>query len=161
MIFYSVGPTWTQADSGVGMEWEDALAYAEQSILGGYDYWRLPNIKELQSIVDYSKSPSASDATAVGPAIDTTFFSITELESGTTLYTPDYGYFWSSTSAYFSPMRQEYYYAWYVAFGTAVDNDAADLHGAGSVRFDTKVEDGPLAEGGERFYNFVRLVRDV
>ena len=28
------------------------------------------------------------------------------------------------------------------------------------VRFDTKVEDGPLGEGGERYYNYVRLVRN-
>lgn len=71
------------------------------------------------------------------------------------------GYFWSSTSAYFGTESPEYYYAWYVAFGTAVDNDGADTHGAGAVRFDTKVEGGALGEGGERYYNYVRLVRDA
>ena len=35
------------------------------------------------------------------------------------------------------------------------------MHGAGAVRFDTKVEGGPLGEGGERYYNYVRLVRDL
>jgi hypothetical protein len=44
-----------------------------------------------------------------------------------------------------------YYFAWYVAFGTAVDDDGNDLHGAGAVRFDTKVEGGPLGDGGERY----------
>lgn len=39
--------------------------------------------------------------------------------------------------------------------------DGVDFHGAGAVRFDTKEEGGPLGEGGERYYNFVRLVRDV
>lgn len=33
-----------------------------------------------------------------------------------------------------------------------------DYHGAGGVRFDTKVEGGPLDEGGEKYYNYVRLV---
>ena len=43
----------------------------------------------------------------------------------------------------------------------AVDDNGDDFHGAGAVRFDTKIEDGPDAEGGERYYNFVRLVRDA
>ena len=55
----------------------------------------------------------------------------------------------------------EYYYAWYVAFGRAVGPDGQDTHGAGAVRFDTKVEGGPHGEGGERYYNHVRLVRDA
>ena len=32
---------------------------------------------------------------------------------------------------------------------------------AGAVRFDTKEEAGPLGEGGERYYNYVRLVRSA
>lgn len=43
-----------KADSGVGMDWEAALAYAEGATYAGYDDWRLPNVKELQSIVDDS-----------------------------------------------------------------------------------------------------------
>lgn len=155
------GLMWQKADSVVGMDWEKALAYAEASTIAGYEDWRLPNVKELQSIVDYSRSPSATDKAAIGPAIDTTFFFITELDAGTTEYTQDYGYFWSSTSAYFNPLVSGYYYAWYVAFGTAVNGEGSDFHGAGAVRFDTKIENGPLAEGGERYYNFVRLVRNI
>jgi len=157
----ATGLMWQQADSGSGLDWENALAYAETSTLARHNDWRLPNVKELQSIVDYTRSPSAGDAANLGPAIDTDFFQITELPSGTTNYSPDYGYFWSSTSAYFGTNSPEYYYAWYVAFGTAVDDDGNDMHGAGAVRFDTKVEGGPLGEGGERYYNYVRLVRDA
>ena len=158
---HATGLMWQQTDSGSGMDWEAALAYAESATTAGYDDWRLPNVKELQSIVDYTRSPSASDAADLGPAIDTDYFEITELPSGMTAYDSDYGYFWSSTSAYFGGDSQEYYYAWYVAFGTAVDNDGADTHGAGAVRFDTKYEGGALGEGGERYYNYVRLVRDT
>lgn len=158
---YATGLMWQQDDSSTGMDWEVALLYAESSELAGYDDWRLPNVKELQSIVDYTHSPSAGDFVDIGPAIDTQFFDITELPEGTTNYTPDYGYYWSSTSAYFGGDSAEYCYAWYVAFGTAVDDDGNDMHGAGAVRFDTKYEWGPLGEGGERYYNYVRLVRDV
>ena len=54
-----------------------------------------------------------------------------------------------------------YYYAWYVAAGRAVNPLGLDFHGAGAVRFDTKHENGPAGEGGERYYNYVRVVRDV
>ena len=161
VMYNATGLMWQQADSGSGMNWEDALTYAGNATTGGYDDWRLHNTKELQSIVDYTKLPSASDAENQGPAIDTDFFEITELAPGTTNYDPDYGYFCSSTSAYFGGSSLEYYYAWYVAFGTAVDDTGADFHGAGGMRFDTKYEGGNLSEVGERYYNYVRLVRDA
>ena len=56
---------------------------------------------------------------------------------------------------------EPYYYAWYVAFGRAVNDEGLDFHGAGAVRFDTRTEEGPDGEGGERYTNMVRLVRDV
>src|SRR5690606_19884625 len=47
----ATGLMWTQSDSGRGMPWEDALYYAETLELAGHNDWRLPNAKELQSIV--------------------------------------------------------------------------------------------------------------
>ena len=153
----NTGLMWAQDDEGVALDWEDALALAESSELAGYSDWRLPNVKELQGIVDYSYSPSATDASNGGPAIDP-MFSCTPIinEAGD----DDYGYYWTGTSANFTS-GEPYYYAWYVAFGMAVDGNGDDIHGAGGVRFDTKYEGGPLGEGGERYYNFVRLVRDI
>ena len=153
----STGLMWMQDDNGEGVDWSASLAYAEGSEFGGYSDWRLPNVKELQGIVDYGYSPSATDAAKVGPAIDP-MFSCTPIinEAGN----DDYGYYWTSTSANFTS-GDPYYYAWYVAFGMAVNGEGLDFHGAGGVRFDTKYEGGPLGEGGERYYNYVRLVRDV
>lgn len=153
----STGLMWETDDSGEGMDWEAALAYAEDSEKAGYSDWRLPNVKELQSIVDYRYSPSASEPENLGPAIDPAF-SCTPIinEAGN----DDYAYYWTSTSAHFTA-GEPYYYAWYVAFGMAVNGEGQDFHGAGGVRFDTKYEGGPLGEGGERYYNFVRLVRDA
>ena len=146
----ATGLMWAQDDSGEPMTWEEALAYAENSTYAGYDDWRLPNIKELQSIVDYS---------GVFPAIDTSVFNISQIvnEKGN----DDYPYFWSSTSnPYIDPHDAEgYWYAWYVAFGYAVDQNGDDIHGAGAVRFDTKSPDGESGPDGERYYNYVRLVR--
>lgn len=153
----STGLMWTQADNGEGIDWENALTYAEGHELANHSDWRLPNVKELHSIVDYNYSPSATNEDHIGPAIDP-MFDCTPIinEAGDN----DYGYYWSSTSALFSS-NQPYYYAWYVAFGMAVNGAGQDFHGAGGVRFDTKYEGGPQGEGGERYYNYVRLVRDV
>jgi hypothetical protein len=143
----ATGLMWMQSDTGTAMEWEDALAYAENATTGGYVDWRLPNVKELQSIVDYSGRLPAID-----PLFDCT--PITN-EAGE----PDFGYYWTSTSAQFSSSKPGYYYAWYVAFGRAVDASGHDSHGAGAVRFDSKTRMGPQGEGGERYVNYVRLVR--
>jgi hypothetical protein len=39
--------------------WQDAIDYCEDLTLGGYSDWRLPNINELQTIVDRSLDGSA------------------------------------------------------------------------------------------------------
>lgn len=38
-----------------GMDWESALTYCENLTLNGYSDWRLPNIRELVSIMDDSR----------------------------------------------------------------------------------------------------------
>lgn len=153
----STGLMWMQADSGEGLDWEAALAYAESATVAGYSDWRMPNVKELQGIVDYTYSVTAEDPSHVGPAIDP-IFSCTGITSEAGY--ADYPYYWTGTSARFN-QDGKYYYAWYVAAGRAVDGSGEDSHGAGAVRFDTKYEGGELGEGGERYYNYVRLVRNI
>jgi hypothetical protein len=43
------------------MTWEKGLNYCETLELAGFDDWRLPNSKELQSIVGYEKGQSEQD----------------------------------------------------------------------------------------------------
>ena len=153
----ATGLMWPKGDSGKGLNWKDALVYAKNANIADYTDWRLPNVKELQGIVDYSFAPNAKDSKNKGPAIDP-IFNCTPIsnEAGT----DDFGYYWTSTSAHFRS-GEPYFYAWYVAFGMAVNNEGKDFHGAGAVRFDTKYEGGNLGEGGERTYNYVRLVRNI
>ena len=151
---------WSQTDSGVGMDWEHALAWAQtrngEKFLGHSD-WHLPSSKELQSLVDYTRSAEASAAANVGPAINPLFktSSITN-EAGAT----DYPYFWTNTSARASSTAP-FSSAWYVAFGRAADASGKDLHGAGAIRFDAKVTGKTQGQDAERVYNYVRLVRDI
>ena len=68
---------WQQGE-GVSMVWESALAYCEDLSLAGNTDWRLPNVKELESITDDTK---------YNPAINTTYFPNTNSSS-----------YWSSTT---------------------------------------------------------------
>ena len=139
----ATGLMWSQDDNGAAINWEAALAYAEAATTAGYDDWRLPNIKELQSIADYS---------GVFPAMDTSVFNLTELTN--VMGQTDYPFYWSSTSNPLGGM-----YAWFLAFGYNTDPTGYDLHGAGSVCFDTKSEECTEDSGLEVYYNYVRLVR--
>ena len=47
------------------LNWEEALEWAESLEYAGYSDWRLPNAKELQNIVDYTRSPSTSETAAI------------------------------------------------------------------------------------------------
>lgn len=97
---FATGLMWMKQDSGSlnactsgdgTLNWEEALSWAENLDYAGHSDWRLPNAKELQSIVDYTRSP----ATTRSPAIDPVF-SVTAIidEEGST----NYPYFWSGTT---------------------------------------------------------------
>jgi hypothetical protein len=43
----------------VEKDWQDAKQYCQNLSFGGYSDWHLPSIKELESIVDYSRDPNA------------------------------------------------------------------------------------------------------
>lgn len=157
----ATGLTWQQGDSGYGMNWEDALAYAENLELNGYRDWRLPNAKELQSIVDYTRSPDTTASAAIDPLF--TCSSLTNMAGEA-----DYPFYWTGTthvSGNGSAGR-----AAYVVFGRGlgqIDGSIVDIHGAGCQRSDPK--DGnpanyPSAGNGpqgdvSRVFNHVRCVR--
>jgi len=68
----ATGLMWSQADNGTGVDWEDALSYAEDSTLAGHDDWRLPNAKELHSLLDYTRSPDTTASAAIAPVFSAT-----------------------------------------------------------------------------------------
>jgi hypothetical protein len=105
----ATGLTWTQNDNGDGVIWDEALSYCEALNLGGTGDWRLPNIKELQSIVDFSRSPDATNSPAIDP-----LFTLTPIVDE--LGQNDWGY-WSSTTLINYANRVSS--ATYISFGEA------------------------------------------
>ncbi len=186
---HATGLTWSKADSGKGLDWQQALAWVQaknaEKYMGHGD-WRLPNAKELQSIVDYSRAPAATQSPAISP-----LFLVSKLDDG------EYPFFWSSTTHLDGPPSRQGTAAVYVAFGRATGwmlprvggppgamglgtvrgSGAAktgasggyqlvDVHGAGAQRSDSKAGDPAMFPHGRgpqgdvvRIYNFVRLVR--
>ncbi len=88
---------WQQVPNTLPQSWEQALVYAENLTLAGQTDWRLPNIKELQSICDYSQ---------VNPSINSTFFSAIGIHN-----------YWSSTTLKPSPSNPSSAWYWNTQFG--------------------------------------------
>jgi len=61
----ATGLMWTQDLSSYSMSWSDAVSYCESLTTGGYTDWRLPTVKELWSIRDFSQG---------WPWVDTDYF---------------------------------------------------------------------------------------
>lgn len=158
----ATGLMWQQADEGIALDWKNALQYASSSEFAGYSDWRLPSIKELQSIVDYTRSPTTTNSPAIDPVFSCT--SITNPDG-----TLNYPYYWSATTLLDGPKPGNQ--AAYVCFGIAtakLNNTIVDAHGAGAVRSDPK--SGNASEYPKYFgpqgdmlvvYNYVRLVRTI
>jgi len=159
---------WVQNDSMEGMNWETALDWVQELNVDnylGHNDWRLPNAKELQSIVDYSKAPDVTDSAAIDPVFNCT---VILDESGET----NYPFYWTSTTHLDGPDARS---AVYIAFGEALgwmtniggdDYTLMDVHGAGAQRSDPKSgdpSDYPYGFGPQgdvrRIYNYVRVVR--
>jgi hypothetical protein len=65
-------------NDGNGLDWCAALTYCENLELAGHDDWRLPNVRELQSIVDYGRFDPA--ISPVFGALSSFYWSSTSLE---------------------------------------------------------------------------------
>jgi hypothetical protein len=103
------GLIWQQASSYFTRIWAQALVDCEDLSLGGYTDWRLPTIKELRSLVDYSR---------YSPAINTMYF-------------PD-----TNSSCYWASTTYASYalVAWVVDFDSGNDSSSHKPYGSYYVR---------------------------
>ncbi len=159
----ATGLMWQKADDGTTGDWEEALAYAENLELAGHSDWRLPNAKELQSIINYTRSPQTINSPAIDPVFDVTKIQYPNGSPG------HYPFFWTGTSH--KDGVNPYSSGVYIAFGEGLgkmNNEVLDVHGAGCQRSEPKSGDinndpeyfGP--QGDIRYvYNYVRCVCDI
>ncbi len=160
----ATGLMWTQVDNGQGVSWAAALAWASQKNAEnylGYSDWRLPDAKELHSIVDYTRSPDTTGSAAIDPV-----FQASEIVNMAGQM--DYPFYWSGTSHLSFNGRGDR--GVYIAFGRGLgqmNGNIFDVHGAGCQRSDPKDGDPaayPIAGMGpqgdvQRVFNHVRLLR--
>jgi hypothetical protein len=162
----ATGLMWDQNDSGIALNWQEGLDWTQEKnneLYLGYDDWRVPNAKELQSIVDYTRSPDTTSSAAIDPLFNCT--RITN-EAGQV----DYPAYWTGTT-HAKSSNVSGGHAAYVCFGRAMGymfGQWVDVHGAGAQRSDSKAGNPNLYPYGHgpqgdavRIYNYVRLVRDV
>ena len=57
------GLMWLQIPSA-SMDWKSAVEWVEGLVQSGYSDWRLPNIKELQTLIDYTLTSGSSSSVA-------------------------------------------------------------------------------------------------
>ena len=165
---------WSRADSSRGMNWEQSLAWVQQKNAEnylGHNDWRLPDAKQLQSLVDYSRAPGSTGSPAIDP-----LFQCTPIVDA--LGRPDFGYYWSSTTHLDGPADRAGDFAVYIGFGRGLgwmemppgsgQFQLLDVHGAGTQRSDPKAGNPanyPLGFGPQGdvigINNYVRLVRTV
>ena len=147
----ATGLMWAQDDSGEAMDWEAALAYAE-------DVHRMPAM--TIGVCPMSKNCRALPITRVSsrPLIQPCSISQgspMKQAMPTIRITGQAPPIPTSTRT----MRTATGTPGIVAAGYAVDHEGNDTHGAGAVRFDTKTVDAPSGPDPERGENYVRLVR--
>jgi len=97
----ALGQTWKNAACTGGVSaytWQGALQAADSTIFAGLNDWRLPNLKELYSLVENRCYSPAINLTAFPDATD--------------------DWFWSS-----SPYADFSYNAWIISFYFGYDND--------------------------------------
>ena len=170
----ATGLVWMKVDSGTlragrkkdgKLNWKEALSWAENLKYAGHTDWRLPSVKELQSIVDYTRSPATTKSAAIDPVFQATSFVAESRKK-------DFPCYWSCTThASLSRASTACYVAFGRSFGWMRNRRSGgyalmDVHGAGSQRSDPKSGDPskfPHGRGPQgdviRIDNFVRCVR--
>lgn len=162
----ATGLMWQRQDDGRTRTWEEALAYCNGLTLDRASDWRLPDAKELHSIVDYTRSPAIDPRFALSDNAAYLWSSTTHLESPPSAEVGD------------RPFTQRGELAVYAAIGPALgfmelplgsgQRSWVDAHGAGAMRSDPKdigVAKFPNGFGPQqddvRGHNLSLCVRDI
>ncbi len=105
------GLVWQKSPVAAGVTWEDALTYCENLSLAGYGDWRMPNVKEMQSL---------NNELIKNPSIDTSIFRNIAIAN-----------YWTSTTTHNQSTK-----AWYMntAYGLITYENKTSLFNVIGVR---------------------------
>ncbi|KHE92612.1 MAG: hypothetical protein SCABRO_01645 [Candidatus Scalindua brodae] len=96
--------TWQRFPRNERKNWSEALVFARDLTLGGFDDWRIPNVHELLSLVHYGRS-NGIGIPALDPVFDFSF------DGDDVSGVRSYDNYWTSTSV--NHLKGS---AWYVSF---------------------------------------------
>ncbi|MBM4388091.1 MAG: DUF1566 domain-containing protein, partial [Deltaproteobacteria bacterium] len=100
------GLMWLQ-EAQDGLIWSEALKYCEDLKFAGYTDWRLPDIKEMASIIDFSKVYPAADKNFFPDTLGVVYFSsTTNLQVAQNVFC---AYFHTGEVKYYSKTLYKYY----------------------------------------------------
>ncbi len=166
----ATGLMWTAVDSGDpslggasegAFTWQEALELAGNSTYAGHDDWRLPNAKELHSIVDYGRSPDATGTAAVDPVFVATPIKNADGQD-------DFPAYWTSTSFEPGADAVSFYFGRALGYFRTPGHlfkQFVDVHGAGAQRTNPKSGKDSYGSGPQgdvrTVRNYVRLVRNA
>lgn len=141
------GLMWEQAPSGTALTWTNALTYANGLSLGGHSDWRLPNRKELRSLVNYEESDQSvwlNIPTGVFTGVQAVFY------WSSTTYAPDTALAWyvSMGGGYvLSGTKTNDFLVYVLAVRSGQTGGAVSLPKTGQTTIYAAWDDGDLEKG--------------
>jgi len=100
------GLTWQRAAAPRNLVWDGARGYCLQLSLAGFDDWRLPTVRELQSLLDVRATNPAADATAFTGLLGGEFWSSTPgVWDGSLAWTVNF----STSGTFYRATAQDHY----------------------------------------------------
>ncbi|MEI7436613.1 MAG: DUF1566 domain-containing protein [bacterium] len=95
--------------AGIAMTWADAIVYCTNLTYGGTNDWRLPNVREMQSLIDYGRNtPALCNTSGTGKWSENDPF--TGVQSS--------DYYWSSTT--YDLLSDDYAWNVYLSIGQVI-----------------------------------------
>ena len=111
------GLMWSKNANLGSMTWQGALDYVETLSIGGYSDWRLPNRKELFSLIDHSKNAPALPVDHLFQNVQSDYYWSSTTSASSTAHAWVVGMWNGNVYDGSKSYKSYYYYVWPVRSG--------------------------------------------